>query len=66
VTEAGKRAGLAFPISSHMLRHSAGYALSTAGMDMRVLQGYLGHVNVQHTSRYIALDPSRFRGFWQD
>lgn len=67
VAEAGKKAGISFPVSAHMLRHSAGYHLSTQGMDMRVLQGFLGHANVQHTARYIALDPRRYeKDYWKD
>jgi hypothetical protein len=35
----GARAGMAFPIHPHMLRHGCGYALANAGHDTRALQG---------------------------
>jgi hypothetical protein len=30
------------------------------------LQAYLGHRNIQNTTRYTALAPDRFKGFWKD
>jgi hypothetical protein len=30
------------------------------------LQAYRGHRNVQNTTRYTALAPDRFKGFWRD
>jgi site-specific recombinase XerD len=50
----------------HMLRHACGYALANAGHDTRSLQAYLGHRNIQNTTRYTALAPDRFKGFWKD
>jgi hypothetical protein len=41
----GERAGMAFPIFPHMLRHACGYALANAGHDTRALQAWLGHRN---------------------
>jgi type 1 fimbriae regulatory protein FimB/type 1 fimbriae regulatory protein FimE len=35
----GARAGFAFPVRAHMLRHACGYALAIAGNDMRAIQG---------------------------
>jgi site-specific recombinase XerD len=32
----------------------------------RALQAYLGHRNIQNTTRYTALAPDRFKGFWRD
>lgn len=66
VKEAGKRAGLPFPIHSHMLRHSAGYKLVNDGTDLRVIQGFLGHVNAQHTSKYTELSEKAFLGVWKE
>jgi integrase len=51
---------------AHMLRHACGYALANAGHDTRALQAYLGHRNIQNTTRYTALAPDRFKGFWKD
>jgi integrase len=40
-TRLGERAGMAFPIFPHMLRHACGYALANAGHDTRAL-GFIG------------------------
>jgi site-specific recombinase XerD len=48
---------------AHMLRHACGYKLANDGIDTRALQAYLGHRNI---TRYTALAPDRFRGFWRD
>ena len=61
----GERAGMAFPIHPHMLRHACGYALANAGHDTRALQAWLGHKNIQHTVRYTELSPYRFKDFWR-
>lgn len=62
VQRAGKKAGLPFPIHPHMLRHSCGYNLANNGVDVRVIQDYLGHKNIQHTVRYTKLAENRFNG----
>ena len=49
-----------------MLRHACGYKLAKDGVDTRSLQAYLGHRNIQSTTRYTALAPDRFKGFWRD
>ena len=51
---------------AHMLRHACGYKLANDGIDTRALQAYLGHRNIQNTTRYTALAPDRFKGFWRD
>jgi len=56
---------LPFPLHPHMLRHGCGYALANAGHDTRALQPWLGHKNIQHTVRYTALAPDRFKNFWR-
>jgi integrase len=61
----GERAGFAFPVHFHMLRHACGYALANAGHDTRALQDWLGHRSIQHTVRYTELSPIRFRTFWR-
>jgi integrase len=62
----GQRAGLPFPVHPHMLRHTCGYLLANRGHDIRSLQAYLGHKNIQHTVRYTEMAPDRFRGFCPD
>ena len=39
----GERAGFAFPVHAHMLRHGCGYALANKGHDTRAIQDWLGH-----------------------
>ena len=48
----GIRAGLAFHVHPHMLRHGCGYALANRGYDLRLIQDYLGHRDPKHTTRY--------------
>jgi hypothetical protein len=43
-----------------LLRHACGYDLANRGNDTRLIQGYLGHQNIQHTVRYTELAPNRF------
>jgi integrase len=66
VERAGRAAKLGIKAHAHMLRHACGYALANAGHDTRALQAYLGHRNIQNTTRYTALAQDRFKGFWQD
>jgi len=64
VSEAGKRAGLPMNVYSHQLRHACGYYLANKGCDLRLIQEYLGHVQIQNTVRYTALNATRFEGLW--
>jgi integrase len=66
VEEAGRDAGLPFPVHIHMLRHSCGYKLANDGQPTRHIQLYLGHKSLNHTARYTALAANPFRGFWRD
>ena len=66
VTRAGQHAGIEFPIHPHMLRHATGYKLANDGQDTRSIQHYLGHRNIQHTTRYTELAADRFKDFWKD
>jgi type 1 fimbriae regulatory protein FimB/type 1 fimbriae regulatory protein FimE len=66
VERAGRSANLGIKVHAHMLRHACGYALANAGHDTRALQAYLGHANIQNTTRYTALAPGRFAQFWND
>jgi type 1 fimbriae regulatory protein FimB/type 1 fimbriae regulatory protein FimE len=62
---AGVAAKFAFIVHPHMLRHACGYKLANDGHDTRSLQAYLGHKNIQHTTRYTELSPTRFKDFWR-
>jgi integrase len=66
VERAAVSARLGIKAHAHMLRHACGYKLANDGQDTRSLQAYLGHKNIQNTTRYTALAPDRFKGFWQD
>jgi integrase len=66
VERAAASAGLGIKAHAHMLRHACGYKLANDGHDTRSLQAYLGHKNIQNTTRYTALAPDRFKGFWKD
>jgi site-specific recombinase XerD len=66
VERASTEAKLGFKAHPHMLRHACGYALANKGHDMRGLQAYLGHRNIQHTVRYTELSPTRFKDFWRN
>ena len=61
---ASRRAGLDRPVRPHQLRHACGYYLANKGCDLRLIQDYLGHKQIQNTVRYTALNPSRFAGLW--
>ena len=66
VARAGIEANLDMPIHPHMLRHSTGFKLANDGQDIRSIQFYLGHKNIQHTVRYTEISPVRFKKFWKD
>jgi integrase len=51
---------------AHMLRYACGYKLANDGHETRSLQAYLGHHNIQNTTRYTTLAPDRFKTFWRD
>ena len=66
IKRAATVADLGIKAHAHMLRHACGYKLANDGHDTRAIQAYLGHRNIQNTTRYIALAPQRFREFFQD
>ena len=61
----GSAAGLPFPVHPHLLRHACGFALAHARHDTRAIHEWLGHKNIQHTTRYTEPTTHRFRDFWQ-
>ena len=64
LTRAGQRCGLP-GVHPHMLRHSCGFALAERGRDLRQIQDYLGHRNIQNTTTYTAMAPNRHDKIWQ-
>lgn len=53
-------------VRPHSFRHACGYYLAERGADLRLIQAYLGHRQVRHTTRYVRLSPRRFEGPWDD
>jgi site-specific recombinase XerD len=66
VERAAIAADLGIKAHAHMLRHDCGYKLANDGHDTRAIQAYLGHRNIQNTTRYTALAPQRFKEFFRD
>ena len=61
ISQVAQAAGLEhLDVHPHMLRHSCGYALINKGVDVRTIQGYLGHKSISSTVRYTKLDSRRF------
>ena len=66
VRRVGEQAGFPFPVHPHMLRHGCGFKLAHDGHDTRAIQEWLGHRNIQHTTRYTELTTRRFKDFWEE
>ena len=66
LTRVAQCSSLSFPVHPHMLRHACGYKLVNDGHNIRMIQQYLGHKNIQHTARYTELSANCFTEFWQD
>ncbi len=47
-----------------MLRHGTGYAVANKGKDTRLIQDYLGHVDIKNTVIYTETNAARFEGLW--
>ena len=63
VAAAAARAGLV-GVHPHTLRHSCGFALADRGLDLRLIQDYLGHRDPRHTVHYTRTAGRRFEGLW--
>lgn len=66
IARAGIKANIGMPVHPHMLRHSTGFKLANDGQDIRSIQYYLGHKNIQHTVRYTEISTGKFKNFWKD
>jgi type 1 fimbriae regulatory protein FimB len=51
-------------VHPHALRHACGHALAMKGRGTRLIQDWLGHCNIQHTSHYTDGVSKRFKGIW--
>ena len=58
----GERAGIAWRVFPHALRHTCGFELANNGANLRLIQGWLGHRSIQSTMIYAALDEHQFDG----
>jgi type 1 fimbriae regulatory protein FimB/type 1 fimbriae regulatory protein FimE len=63
LSRVGAECGL-LRVHPHMLRHAAGFALADRGREVREIQDFLGHRNIQNTVGYTRLAPSRFDAIW--
>ncbi len=61
----GEAANLPISIHPHMLRHACGFYLANKDVNIRVIQDYLGHKDINHTVRYTDLAPRRFNNLWE-
>lgn len=61
--KAATDAGFTFKVHPHMLRHAKGFSLvnSDKNYNLRLIQDFLGHRNIQHTVLYTELDANRLR-----
>lgn len=67
VQRAGENAGLGDAIHPHMLRHAYGYkAVNQPNPDLRGIQTWMGHSNIQNTVAYTKLKTATLKGMWDD
>lgn len=57
VTRVASRAGITRAASPHVLRHTFAVTALRKGIDIRTLQEWLGHENLQTTALYLNLSP---------
>lgn len=58
LAELGKKTGI--KVCPKMMRHGCGFYLADIGTDIRVIQAYLGHANIQNTVIYTQLTGKQF------
>jgi type 1 fimbriae regulatory protein FimE len=66
VRRLGEECKFDMPLHSHMLRHSTAVTLLAKSVPIRNLQMYMGHKQIQNTTRYAQLTGQPFKNFWND
>ena len=66
VARIGEAAGFPWRVHPHMLRHAGGYKFANDHQDLRAIQDFAGHRNIQNTVPYTELTTERFSNFWED
>ena len=66
VERAGQEARYPKRLHPHMFRHGCGFHMTNRDVDIRAIQDWLGHRNIQHTMLYTELAPGRLRGAFPD
>jgi site-specific recombinase XerD len=67
VARCGRSARLSFPAHPHQLRHACRWKMINRGkIDIRIVQVWMGHRNIQNTVRYTEVDPKLLKGLWKD
>lgn len=61
VTQLGSSAGLPIRLTPHMLRHTAATLLLEDGVDVRVVQEFLGHASIATTQKYTHVTRTHLR-----
>jgi len=63
VQTAAQKAGIQQPVHPHMLRHSCATHLLAGGGDLRSVQEFLGHANLQTTERYTHVEVGELKAY---